>query len=235
MHSRCFPISWKQSKSGLCMMFLDRYSTPFFPSHKTDQSKKKLEAQVPFVGGDDTSDSVRFRATIPWHFQSPIVKKCRYIQNTVLQKCDPQLHQFLQKMNIEPQLYMLRWVRLLLGREFHLDDLLILWDAIFSYSTDLQLVDYICAAMLMYIRSQCMFAFFDLWFHRNSVGQRLYKLFTKTIQVSASGGRLHICREGPYSHIPTCWSSSRSQTRDCKIDTQGWSHWFRILNRSSNP
>jgi hypothetical protein len=55
------------------------------------------------------------------------------------------------------QFYLLRWVRLLLGREFHsLDDLMIIWDAIFAHSPDLVLVDYICVSMLVFIREQCM-------------------------------------------------------------------------------
>lgn len=55
------------------------------------------------------------------------------------------------------QIYLLRWVRLLLGREFHsLDDLMIIWDAVFAHSPDLVLVDYICVAMLVFIREQCM-------------------------------------------------------------------------------
>jgi len=51
---------------------------------------------------------------------------------------------------------MLRWIRLLLGREFHLEDLFLLWDALFSFSANLSLIDYICAAMLMYIRHQLL-------------------------------------------------------------------------------
>jgi hypothetical protein len=43
-------------------------------------------------------------------------------------------------------------VRLLLGREFHLEDVLRLWDAIFAYGQGLALVDYIIVAMLVYIR-----------------------------------------------------------------------------------
>lgn len=56
-------------------------------------------------------------------------------------------------MNIEPQLYALRWLRLLMGREFELDDLLQLWDALFAHSADLKLVDYLAVAMLIFMRS----------------------------------------------------------------------------------
>ena len=46
-----------------------------------------------------------------------------------------------------------RWLRLLFGREFPLDGLLVVWDAIFAYSPSLSLVDYICVAMLQFIRN----------------------------------------------------------------------------------
>lgn len=45
-----------------------------------------------------------------------------------------------------------RWVRLLFGREFPLQDLLVVWDALFADSITLDLVDYIFVAMLLYIR-----------------------------------------------------------------------------------
>jgi len=83
---------------------------------------------------------------------SPVVKKCRRIHYELLSQADPELFQFLEDMDMEPQLYVLRWVRLLLGREFHLEDALLLWDAIFAYGEDLALLDYIIVAMLIYIR-----------------------------------------------------------------------------------
>ncbi|KFV66413.1 TBC1 domain family member 5, partial [Dryobates pubescens] len=45
-----------------------------------------------------------------------------------------------------------RWIRLLFGREFPLQDLLVVWDALFADSITLNLVDYIFVAMLLYIR-----------------------------------------------------------------------------------
>uniref|UniRef100_A0A8C9T6G3 TBC1 domain family, member 5 n=1 Tax=Scleropages formosus TaxID=113540 RepID=A0A8C9T6G3_SCLFO len=45
-----------------------------------------------------------------------------------------------------------RWVRLLFGREFPLQDLLVVWDALFADSITLDLVDYVFVAMLLYIR-----------------------------------------------------------------------------------
>jgi len=45
-----------------------------------------------------------------------------------------------------------RWVRLLFGREFPMQDLLMLWDAIFADGISFDLVDYVFVAMLLYIR-----------------------------------------------------------------------------------
>eukprot|EP01116_Phalansterium_solitarium_P022128 TRINITY_DN7193_c0_g1_i1.p1 TRINITY_DN7193_c0_g1~~TRINITY_DN7193_c0_g1_i1.p1 ORF type:complete len:614 (+),score=159.05 TRINITY_DN7193_c0_g1_i1:232-2073(+) len=92
--------------------------------------------------------------TGPMEDHAPIVVKCKHIQNDLLSKRDAALHQHLVSLHIEPQVYMLRWVRLLFGREFHLEDLLPIWDAIFAYSPDLSLIDHICVAMMVYIREQ---------------------------------------------------------------------------------
>lgn len=50
-----------------------------------------------------------------------------------------------------------RWVRLLFGREFPLQDLLVVWDALFADGLSLSLVDYIFIAMLLYIRDACKY------------------------------------------------------------------------------
>ncbi|XP_015262522.1 PREDICTED: TBC1 domain family member 5-like [Gekko japonicus] len=54
----------------------------------------------------------------------------------------------LQKLSVPGR----RWVRLLFGREFPLQDLLVIWDALFADSITLDLVDYVFLAMLLYIR-----------------------------------------------------------------------------------
>ena len=46
-------------------------------------------------------------------------------------------------------------MRLLFGREFPLQDLLVVWDALFADSITLDLVDYVFVAMLLYIRDAC--------------------------------------------------------------------------------
>lgn len=48
-----------------------------------------------------------------------------------------------------------RWIRLLFGREFPFDELLLFWDALFAVDPRLELVDFICVAMLLRIRWEC--------------------------------------------------------------------------------
>uniref|UniRef100_A0A0P4WL95 Rab-GAP TBC domain-containing protein n=1 Tax=Scylla olivacea TaxID=85551 RepID=A0A0P4WL95_SCYOL len=82
-----------------------------------------------------------------------LVQKLTTIHDTLLQKHDPALYTHLARLEIPPQIYGIRWIRLLFGREFPLQDLLMVWDAIFS---DIQptfpLVDYLTIAMLIFIR-----------------------------------------------------------------------------------
>eukprot|EP00118_Oscarella_pearsei_P006783 m.31368 g.31368 ORF g.31368 m.31368 type:complete len:716 (+) comp31491_c0_seq4:2533-4680(+) len=84
---------------------------------------------------------------------SPLARKLDRVQNKLLSQHDPVLQNHLESLGIAPQVYGIRWVRLLFGREFPLDDLLLVWDAIFAYSPSLSLVDYLCLAMLSFIRN----------------------------------------------------------------------------------
>ncbi|XWS73317.1 hypothetical protein CRYUN_Cryun02cG0118300 [Craigia yunnanensis] len=45
---------------------------------------------------------------------------------------DSSLHSHLVELGVEPQYFALRWLRVLFGREFSLQDLLIVWDEIFA-------------------------------------------------------------------------------------------------------
>ncbi|XP_010277232.1 PREDICTED: TBC1 domain family member 5 homolog B-like [Nelumbo nucifera] len=45
---------------------------------------------------------------------------------------DSSLHSHLVELGVEPQYFALRWLRVLFGREFLLEDLLIIWDEIFA-------------------------------------------------------------------------------------------------------
>lgn len=45
---------------------------------------------------------------------------------------DSSLHTHLVELEVEPQYFALRWLRVLFGREFSLEDLLVIWDEIFA-------------------------------------------------------------------------------------------------------
>ena len=64
---------------------------------------------------------------------TPLLRRCARIQGERLVDADPTLHARMVSLGIEPQLYLLRWLRLLFGREFHTDDVKVVWDAIFAY------------------------------------------------------------------------------------------------------
>lgn len=73
-----------------------------------------------------------------------------------MKRHDQPLHNYLKTLGIEPQLYALRWVRLLFGREFHFEDVITIWDALLAYDVELTLVDYISVTMLMFIRESIL-------------------------------------------------------------------------------
>uniref|UniRef100_A0A0D3GJJ6 Rab-GAP TBC domain-containing protein n=1 Tax=Oryza barthii TaxID=65489 RepID=A0A0D3GJJ6_9ORYZ len=50
----------------------------------------------------------------------------------LLASVDSPLHSHLVELGVEPQYFALRWLRVLFGREFSLDNLLFIWDEIFS-------------------------------------------------------------------------------------------------------
>ncbi|CAD5122695.1 DgyrCDS11105 [Dimorphilus gyrociliatus] len=83
-----------------------------------------------------------------------IVFKLARIHDHLLKRFDPELRKCLEDNDIIPQFYGIRWIRLLFGREFPMQDLLVIWDALFSDGLSLDLVDYIFTAMLIYIRDQ---------------------------------------------------------------------------------
>ncbi|KAK9453568.1 rab-GTPase-TBC domain-containing protein [Dipodascopsis uninucleata] len=86
----------------------------------------------------------------------PIVLKARRIQEKLLRNIDPELERHLRVLGIEPQLWGMRWIRLLFGREFDFPKVLTLWDCLFAADNTLELVDFICVAMLLRIRDQLL-------------------------------------------------------------------------------
>lgn len=87
---------------------------------------------------------------------SAVLRKCKLIQDVLLKKHDEQLSAHLNEIELEPQLYLLRWIRILFGREFHLEDTVTVWDSIFAYDDHFGFLDYMAVAMLIFIRGQLL-------------------------------------------------------------------------------
>ncbi|EOA32926.1 hypothetical protein CARUB_v10016252mg [Capsella rubella] len=62
---------------------------------------------------------------------SPVLEACTAFYS-LLAVVDSSLHSHLVELGVEPQYFGLRWLRVLFGREFSLQDLLLVWDEIFS-------------------------------------------------------------------------------------------------------
>ncbi|KAJ8324746.1 hypothetical protein O5D80_006983 [Batrachochytrium dendrobatidis] len=86
----------------------------------------------------------------------PIITACRRIQNELLTSLDPDLARHMEKHGIEPQLYGLRWLRLLFAREFTLSNTFILWDGLLADDAAVTLAEWVAVAMLIYIRDQLL-------------------------------------------------------------------------------
>ncbi|XP_078394657.1 TBC1 domain family member 5 isoform X2 [Cetorhinus maximus] len=115
---------------------------PWFSTFEREirKGKEEMVTAVPFARPQDMGPSLA------------IVSKVNRIQDQLLKKFDTELYMHLNRLEIAPQIYGIRWVRLLFGREFPLQDLLVIWDTLFADSVTLDLVDYIFVAMLLYIR-----------------------------------------------------------------------------------
>ncbi|KAI1437730.1 rab-GTPase-TBC domain-containing protein [Xylaria sp. CBS 124048] len=81
-----------------------------------------------------------------------IIEKSQYIHEICLYKIDPELSIHLKDIEILPQVFLIRWIRLLFSREFPFNQMLILWDTLFSIDPAFKLIDLICTSMLLRIR-----------------------------------------------------------------------------------
>ncbi|KAJ7046706.1 rab-GTPase-TBC domain-containing protein [Mycena alexandri] len=84
---------------------------------------------------------------------TPVVQDCNRIQSNLLRSTDPLLWKRMQAAGIEPQIYGIRWLRLLYTREFDLPSAMKLWDGLFACDPTFELAPWICVAMLIRIRN----------------------------------------------------------------------------------
>ena len=86
---------------------------------------------------------------------SSIAQRSKCVHEDLLRRADPELAEHLTTIEIIPQIFLIRWMRLLFGREFSFEGVLTLWDALFAEDPSLNLVDLVCVAMLLRIRWEC--------------------------------------------------------------------------------
>lgn len=86
---------------------------------------------------------------------SSIVERSKRIHEEYLRKADLELAEHLTAIEVLPQIFLIKWIRLLFGREFPFDEVLSLWDILFAEDPTLNLIDLICVSMLLRIRWQC--------------------------------------------------------------------------------
>lgn len=91
-------------------------------------------------------------------YAAPIIQICNLIQSTLLKAVDPLLWEHVQRQGIEPQIYGIRWLRLLFTREFDMPNAMKLWDSLFAADPTIGIAPWICVAMLIRIRSQLLSA-----------------------------------------------------------------------------
>ncbi|TKA57893.1 hypothetical protein B0A55_12361, partial [Friedmanniomyces simplex] len=84
--------------------------------------------------------------------ENAIVLRSRRIFEDLLPNIDPEVASHLLEIEIVPQVFLMRWIRLLFGREFAFDDVLSMWDIVFAEDPTLEIVDYICLGMILRIR-----------------------------------------------------------------------------------
>jgi TBC1 domain family protein 5 len=85
----------------------------------------------------------------------PIIALSSRIQSTLLAQVDPDLSSKLNELQIEPQMYCLRWLRVMFSRELPWEETLQLWDGIFAEDPTLRIVEWVCVALLLRIRDEC--------------------------------------------------------------------------------
>lgn len=74
----------------------------------------------------------------------------------MLKKIDPKLWQHLNSFSIMTEIYSTRWILLLLTQDFNLNNIMRLWDVLFSYQDKQEFVNFISLAMIINSRDEIM-------------------------------------------------------------------------------
>jgi len=102
---------------------------------------------------------------------SPLQKRCNKIFKSYLSIIDPELFNYMIKIDIDATLFLVRWLKCLFNREFHYRDVIIIWDTILAYDIyeascmdtsdkiefyNLNFLDYIAVSMINFIREEIL-------------------------------------------------------------------------------
>ncbi|CAG9321300.1 TBC1D5_4 [Blepharisma stoltei] len=94
---------------------------------------------------------------------SSVLRRCHRIHHTFLQTIDRELYNHMESCKIEPNIYLQRYLRCMLTREFTLADSLVIWDALFASlaqpiqrNREIILLDFMCVAMFIFVRSHLL-------------------------------------------------------------------------------
>ncbi|KAF9574406.1 TBC1 domain, member 5 [Mortierella alpina] len=148
MHELLAHVLWVVSSESL-----DIHSEPGMTSDATlDVIKSVLDST--YIEHDTFSlfSSLMSRAK-PWYEFSEEGLPGR---KSKLEKIDNELYLHLRSLEIEPQLFGIRWLRLLFSREFPMDNVLSLWDGIFANGPSLEICIFLGVALLLRIRDELL-------------------------------------------------------------------------------
>ncbi|XP_026193856.1 uncharacterized protein LOC34620832 [Cyclospora cayetanensis] len=90
------------------------------------------DALLPAVKGDFLGSLGASQGPSRGPAQSAVLLRCNRLFSGLLAKADPAVYTHLEGLGVEPQLFLLRWLRLLFSREFHIEDTLLIWDALLA-------------------------------------------------------------------------------------------------------
>lgn len=84
--------------------------------------------------------------------ENPILTIINRLFEDYLPRLDPELASHLRTVELVPSVFLMRWIRLLFGREFPFDDILPMWDVLFCRDPRLESVEMICLVMILRLR-----------------------------------------------------------------------------------
>ncbi|KAI3336399.1 RabGAP/TBC [Xylariaceae sp. AK1471] len=134
------------------LMMVEMLDASFIEHDAFALFSKVMDCAKAFYETGEPSDNTGSGSFSIHSTKSSIVEKSQYIHEICLYKVDPELSIHLQTIEILPQVFLIRWIRLLFSREFPFDQMLILWDTLFSIDPTFKLIDLICTSMLLRIR-----------------------------------------------------------------------------------